>query len=147
MRAPSPAFTVGAGFAAGAGFLCALVRFFFFFSFFGLLLFFLLFRFFFFRFGFLSFFLLFFRRSFFLGRFFVLTADERNFVADVYLATFFDINLSEHSIFGRLPFHRRLIGLNFGEHLTGQNLVAFLFFPSNERSLRHRVAQFGHLDF
>src|ERR1700720_2873213 len=55
-------------------------------------------------------FFLFFMFFFFLGSFLTLAANEGNFVADVYLSPFFDINFCERSLFGRLPFHGRLIG-------------------------------------
>jgi hypothetical protein len=55
---------------------------------------------------------------FFLRRFFPFATDERNLVADVYLAAFFDVDFSERSIFRRFPFHRRLVGLDLGEHFA-----------------------------
>jgi hypothetical protein len=67
----------------------------------------------FFWFGFL-FFLFLFRWSLF--SFF---SNERNLVADIYLTAFFDINFSECSVLRRFPFHRRLVGFNFGEHVAG----------------------------
>src|SRR6266550_8973030 len=83
---------------------------------------------------------------FFLGRFLALSTDERDLVADVYLAAFFDINLGKRSIFGRLPFHRRLVGLDLGEHFAGRNVVALLLFPRDDGALGHGVAEFGHLN-
>src|SRR4029077_20820790 len=97
----------------------------------------LLFLFFFFRF----FLLLFFRR--FLG----FPTDKRDFISDIYLAAFFDIDLGQPSVFGRFPFHCRLVRLNLREHFAGRNLVALFFPPRDEGALRHRVAQFGHLNF
>src|SRR5205823_5775470 len=35
----------------------------------------------------------------------------------------------------------------FRDNVAGRHLVAFLLFPHDESSLRHRVTQFGHLDF
>src|SRR5438093_384652 len=104
---------------------------------------FLFFRLLFFRFELFLLFFLFFR----LRRFFALTTDERDLVADVYLATFFDVNFGERPILRRFPFHRRLVGLDFGEHLASRNLIALLFLPRDESALGHRVAQLGHLDF
>src|SRR5206468_10436605 len=77
---------------------------------------------------------------------FALAANECDFVANVYFAAFFNIDFGECSIFRRFPFHCRLISLNFSEDVASRNLVAFLFLPSDESSLRHRVAQFGHLN-
>src|ERR1022692_524011 len=74
----------------------------------------------FFRFGFLFFFLL--QFLFFLlldWSCFPFFSDERDLVADIYLAAFFDINLGQRSVLRRFPFHRRLVGLNFREHVAG----------------------------
>src|SRR5205085_6652813 len=73
--------------------------------------------------------LFFFCRLFFLRRFLALPADERDFVADVHFPAFLDVNFSKRSVFRRFPFHRRLVGLDLGNHVTRRNFVAFLFFP------------------
>src|SRR6266496_2038670 len=97
----------------------------------------------FFRFGLFLFFFLLFR----LRRFLALTTDECDLVADVYLATFLDVNFGKRPILRRFPFHRRLVCLDFGEHFASRNLIALLFLPRDESALGHRVAQLGHLDF
>src|SRR6266576_1506969 len=75
------------------------------------LLFFLgLFLFLFFAFGLFLFFVL----ICFLWCFLTFTTDERDSVADVHLATFFDINFCQRPILRRFPFHCRLIRLNLG---------------------------------
>src|SRR5439155_13851594 len=112
----------------------------------------LFFRFFFFRLGFLRLFFFFFFGGFFLlfflfSLFFAFTGNETDFVANIHLATFFNINFGERSIFGRFPFHRRLIGLDLGQHFAGRNFVALLLLPRDEGALGHRVAQFRHLNF
>src|SRR4029077_4781319 len=106
-------------------------------------LFFRLLFFWFFRFGLFFFFFFLFP----LRRFLAFAANERDPVTDIYLAAFFHVNLGKRSILGRFPFHRCLVGLDFGEHLASRNPVALLFLPRDESALRHRVAQFGHLDF
>src|SRR6266542_4434857 len=82
-----------------------------------------------------------------LRRFLALTTDECDLVADVYLATFLDVNFGKRPILRRFPFHRRLVCLDFGEHFASRNLIALLFLPRDESALGHRVAQLGHLDF
>src|SRR5207253_9040589 len=106
-------------------------------------------------FGFLCFFLwrLFFfffflrRLLLFLGRGFAFLADEGNPLADVNLTALFHVTFGERSILGRFPFHRRLVGFDFSNDVAGRDFIALLLFPRDERPLRHRVAQFGHLDF
>src|SRR6266403_112946 len=78
-------------------------------------------------------------------RFFTLTANERDLVADVYLAPFFHINFGKRTILRRFPFHGRLVSLDFGDYVASRNLVAFLFLPSDECALRNCVAPIGHL--
>src|SRR5437899_1924868 len=74
-----------------------------------------LFLFLFFAFGLFLFFVL----LFFLWRFLAFTIDERDSVADVHLAAFFDVNFCERPVLRRFPFHCRLIRLDLGEHFAG----------------------------
>src|SRR6266480_2307343 len=83
----------------------------------------------------------------FFGRFLAFATNERNLVADVYFATFFDVNFRERPILRRFPFHGRLVGLDFGEHFTGRYFIALLFLPRDKSTLGHRVAQLRHLNF
>ena len=87
-----------------------------------------------------------FRFVFLFRCFFTFFANERDLVADIYLSAFLDVDFGERAVLGRFPFHCRLVGLDLGQDLTGRNFVALLFLPRNERSLRHRVAELGHLD-
>src|SRR6266704_2281896 len=140
-RATGDAFTRASSGFSIAGIRFWFLRFFFLFYFLFLRLLFFLFLFFGFR-LFLFFFLLLLS-----WRFLAFTADERDFVANVYLAAFFHINFGERAVLGRFPFHGRLVSLDFGEHFAGGNLIALLFLPRDERALGHRVTQLGHLDF
>ena len=79
--------------------------------------------------------------------FLALFADERDLIADVNLAPFCDINFSERAVLGRFPFHRCLVRFNFSDHFAGRNFVALFLFPRDDGSLRHCVAQLGHLNF
>src|SRR5207302_4075511 len=85
----------------------------------------------------LFFFLLLFglRLFFFLRRFFAFSADERNLIADVHLAAFFDVNFGERSVLGRFPFHCRLVSFDLRDHITGRNFVALFLFPCDESPL------------
>src|SRR5256714_1689931 len=84
---------------------------------------------------------------FFLRRGFSFAADERDLLANLDLPAFFDVNLRQRPVLGRFPFHRRLVGLDLGNHFAGRDLVALLFLPRDESSFRHRVAELRHLDF
>src|SRR2546423_1904899 len=84
---------------------------------------------------------------FFLRRGFSFAADERDLFANLDLPAFFDVNLRQRPVLGRFPFHRRLVGLDLGDHFAGCDLVAFLFLPRDESSFRHRCAELRHLDF
>ena len=59
---------------------------------------------------------------------FAFAADERDLVAHVHLAAFLDVNFRERSVLGRFPFHRRLVGLDFGDDVTRRTLSPFFFF-------------------
>src|SRR5213080_118703 len=72
--------------------------------------------------------------------FLTFTSDEANIVADVHLAALLHVNFSEGSVFGRFPFHRRLVCLNLSEHFASRDLIALLFLPRDKSALRHRVA-------
>ena len=43
--------------------------------------------------------------------------------------------------------HRRLVGLDLGDHLAGLDLVALLLEPLDDRALGHGVGELGHGDF
>ena len=77
----------------------------------------------------------------------VLAANERDPVTDIYFAAFFHVNLAKRSILRRFPFHRCLVGLDFGEHFASRNPVALLFLPRDQSALGHCVTELGHLDF
>ncbi len=47
----------------------------------------------------------------------------------------------------RFEFHRRLVGLDFGDDVSRLDLVAFLDQPLGERALFHRRRERGHLQF
>src|SRR5205807_9078448 len=99
------------------------------------------------RFFFFRCFRFFLRRLFlFFWRGFTLLADEGDPLADFNFAAFFHVNFGERPVLGRFPFHRRLVGFDFGDDVAGGNLVALLLFPRHERSLGHRVVHFGPLD-
>jgi hypothetical protein len=85
-------------------------------------------------------FLFFLCRRFLRWRFLAFASNERNLIADVYLAAFLDINFGERSVFGGFPFHGCLIGLDFGEHFTSGDFVPLLFLPCDQSTLGHRVA-------
>ena len=49
-----------------------------------------------------------------------------------------DQDLSEHALIDRFDFHRRLVGLDLGEHIAGLDLVADLLDPFGKFALFHR---------
>ena len=53
----------------------------------------------------------------------------------------------ERAFIGRLDFHRRLVGFDFGNDVARFDLVAFLLEPLGEIALLHRRRQRGHEDF
>src|SRR5713101_59721 len=91
-----------------------------------------------FRFFFGLFFLFFrFLFFFFFWSFLAFAADKRDFIANVHLPAFFDVNFGERSVLGRFPFHRRFVGFDFSNDFAGRNFVAFFLFPRDERPLGH----------
>ena len=103
---------------------------------------------------FTSFFALLLFFAFFLGffalfgrRFFAFCADERDPVAHVHFSAFLDVDLFQDAVVGRFPFHRRLIGLDLGQHFAGSHLIADFLFPAHQSPFGHGVAQLRHLDF
>src|SRR5213080_118702 len=66
--------------------------------------------------------------------------EEANLVADVPLAALLHVNFSEGSVFGRFPFHRRLVCLNLSDYFASRDLIAFLFLPRDKSALGHCVA-------
>ena len=50
---------------------------------------------------------------------FALLTDERDLVAHIHLAALFNVYFRQGSVFGRFPFHRRLIGFDLSNHFAG----------------------------
>ena len=55
-------------------------------------------------------------------------------------------DLDQHALINGFDFHRRLVGLDLGEHVAGFDLVAFLLQPAREVALLHRRRERGHQD-
>ena len=55
-------------------------------------------------------------------------------------------DLGQHAVVDGLVFHRRLVGLDLGDHVAGLDLVAFLLEPARKVALLHRGRQRGHED-
>jgi hypothetical protein len=57
-----------------------------------------------------------------------------------------DDDLGDGAFIDSFDFHRRLVGLDLGDHIAGANLVAFLDQPFGEVALLHGGRQGGHCD-
>ena len=55
-------------------------------------------------------------------------------------------DLGEHALIDRLDLHRRLVGLDLGDHIAGLDGVALLLQPFGEIALLHRGREGGHED-
>ena len=66
--------------------------------------------------------------------------------ADRHARAFGDDPLQEHAVVVDLQVHRRLVGLDLGDHVAGGDGVAFFSEPRDEDAFLHRVAHFGHFD-
>ena len=55
-------------------------------------------------------------------------------------------DLRDRALVDRLDLHRRLVGLDLGDHVAGGDLVALLDVPLGEIALLHRGRQRGHED-
>ena len=77
---------------------------------------------------------------------FAIGEDEGDFVADFDDAAFFDVEFGQFAFVERLHFHRRLVGLDFGQDVADFDVVTGFFAPFDEGALEHGVAQFGHGD-
>ena len=62
---------------------------------------------------------------------FALLHQHRNRLVDLHaLGPVANKDLAEHTFIDRLDFHRRLVGLDLGDHVAGTDLLAFLFQPA-----------------
>ena len=83
------------------------------------------------------------------GRFHVLAVagEHRDHIIDRHV-----LGALRHHDFGKralvdgLDFHRRLVGLDFGDHVAGLDLVALFLEPLRKVALLHRRRQRGHQD-
>jgi hypothetical protein len=55
--------------------------------------------------------------------------------------------LTDRAFVDRLDLHRRLIGLNLGDHVAGGHLVPLVLQPFRERAFLHGRGKRGHKDF
>jgi hypothetical protein len=53
-------------------------------------------------------------------------------------------DLADDALIDGLDFHRRLVGLDLGDHVAGGDAVALLDQPFGERALLHGRRQGGH---
>ncbi len=63
------------------------------------------------------------------------------------LGAFGNKNSAEPSVLGHLDFHRRLIGLDFGDNVAGAHVIALAHEPLGERALLHGGRKLRHKDF
>jgi hypothetical protein len=91
--------------------------------------------------------LLFLFRFRFGNRLFSFRGDERDFVANVYLAAFFDVNLGKLAVVSGFPFHGGFVRLDLSQDFARGNIFSFLLFPAHQRPFGHGVAEFRHFDF
>ena len=88
-------------------------------------------------------------RGLFLGRGFdgfAFLADGAEGFADRDLFAFAGEDLDEGAVEEAFELHRGFVGLDLGEHVAGDDLVALLLQPFDQRAHRHGVAEFRHFD-
>ena len=57
------------------------------------------------------------------------------------------VDFLQDAVVGRFPFHRRLVGLDLGQHFAGSHLIADFLLPAHQCPFGHGIAQFRHLNF
>jgi len=78
--------------------------------------------------------------------FFPFLSNHRNRRVDRNDGSLVDDMLKHDAAGGRLHFHGRFVGFDFGEHIAFVDGFAHLLHPADQQTLRHVEAEFGHID-